>query len=359
MKRVCIIINRLAVGGAEQMVVGEVCELLSRGYAVTLVTFAVEREHSLMPLIPEACARALIPCRSLYDLRALLALAMLFRREQPDLIITQLWLANTIGRLAARLAGTTQVLLAVEPNVYDRVKSERQYWVDRLLQGSCARIIAISASVRDSLIRHGIRAKRITIVHNAIDLTRFADASSVNIRDELSIGDEFLYLSVGRIVPQKGVDVLLVAFAKQERGVLVIAGDGEERSLREAQATALGIADRVYFLGIRHDIPALMKAADCFVLASRWEGFGIVFAEALAAGLPIVATNVDGIREVVDDASGILVEPENSDALANALRRMREEGAMRARCKAHAPERARHFSIATHVDRLFAVLNTD
>lgn len=339
------------------MVVGEARELAERGYAVTVITCAPEREHSLTALLPADCTHRLVPFRSLLDPRALFALGRLFRHEQPDIIITQLWFANTVGRIAALLAGKTDRVLAVEQNVYDRVKSRKQYWMDRLLQHACARVIAISNSVHDSLIRHGIRADRIAIVHNAIDLARFTEAPRANIRNERTIDNAFIYLSVGRIVPQKGVDILLASFAKQERGVLIIAGDGEERAAREAQAASLGISERVHFLGVRSDIPNLMKAADCFVLASRWEGFGIVFAEALASGLPVVATSVDGIREVVDPESGILVPPEDSDALAEAMRSMREDDKLRARLAAHAPVRARQFSITEHVDRILAVIN--
>ncbi len=356
MKKACIIIHRLGVGGAEQMVVGEIRELLRRGISVRLITLSPEREHSLMPFVPAECAREIIPFRTLLDPRGLGALAHALRDINPDIIITQLWYANAVGRIAARLVGMQRRVFAFEQNVYDQVKSWKQYLLDRLLQGWCNKIIAISESVRISLIAHGIRAHRILVIHNAIDIARCADAAPSAIRGDLSIGDAFVYLFVGRLVRQKAVDVLLPAFAQQESGVLILAGDGENRAQLVAQAAALGITSRVFFLGVRHDVPSLMKSADCFVLPSRWEGFGVVLAEALACGLPVVATTVDGIREVVEDGvSGILVSSEDVEALAGALRTMRTDLALRARMKAAAPARAKRFSIEQHIDEVLAI----
>lgn len=357
MKTACLIIYRLGVGGAEQMVVAEISELMRRGYAVTLITLSPERAHTLIGFVPAACARETVLFRSVFDLSALVALSRRLARLKPDLIITQLWFANTVGRIAARIAKVDQHLIAFEQNVYDRVKSWKQYLADRLLQRWCRRIVAISASVRDSLVRHGIEAKRITVVHNAIDLARIDAAAPAQICSELGIGDDFLYLFVGRLVPQKAVDMLLPAFAAQERGTLILAGDGEDRAALQEQARALGIEDRVHFLGVRHDVPSLMKSADCFVLPSRWEGFGVVLAEAMAAGLPIVATHVDGISEVVEDGiQGILVPPEDVASLSEALRTMRTDANLRNEMATKASVRASMFSIERHIDEVLGLL---
>lgn len=356
MKTACFIIYRMGVGGAEQMVVGEIREFLRRGFSVHLITLSGEREHSLMSFVPTECVRQVIPLRRIFDPRGIGALARVLRKCDPDIIITQLWYANTVGRIAARLVGLHTRVIVFEQNVYDQVKSWKQYLLDRLLHGWCKRIVAISESVRSSLIAHGIQEKRIIVIHNAIDIARCADATPSTIKTDLGVEGEFVYLFVGRLVRQKAVDILLPAFAQQERGILILAGDGEDRTRLEAQAAELGIASRVFFLGVRHDVPSLMKSADCFVLASRWEGFGVVLAEALACGLPVVATKVDGIREVVEDGvSGILVPSEDIAALAGALRTMRVDDALRTRMKAKATVRAQRFSIEQHIDEVIAL----
>lgn len=358
MKQICIIIDRMDVGGAQQIAAGEVRELLRRGWAVTLVTFREETNHSLMQSIPRECERITVPFSSLYDLKALVRLSRLLRTRQPDVIITHLWQANTIGRIAAFLANMHSRLIAFEHNVYDIVKSRKQFFADRLLQWWCKKIAVISHSVRDSVVAHGISQKRIVLIHNAIDVAHFSEAQPSGIRHELGIDDDtFLYLHVGRLVPQKGVDILLRAFARQEEGVLALVGDGIDRAAHEALARELGIEKRAFFLGIRQDIPALMRSADCFVLASRWEGFGIVLVEAMAAGLPIVATRVDGIQEVVEEGkSGLLVPPEDAEVFAEAMRQVRIDPHRRFSLVACGRERARRFSIERHVDEVLAAV---
>lgn len=355
MKKACIIIYNLGVGGAEQVAVSEVREFLRCGHAVHLVTLNPERSQTLMPTVPDNCQRTMVEFSSLFDVRAVYRLARCLMAIDPDIIITQLWFANTVGRLAARLAGMRERVIVFEHNVYDHLKSWKQFFADRLLQTWCKRIIAISDGVKASLVRHGINERHITIIYNAIDIKRHADAPSASIRTELGIGDEYLFICVARLVRQKGIDILLPAFAKVD-GVLLLAGAGEDRAALEAQADALGIRSRVFFLGVRHDVPSLMKASDCFVLASRWEGFGIVLAEAMACGLPVVASGVDGIKEVVKDGeTGILVPPEDPEALASALRRMQKDRGMAAAMGARGKERVQAlFSIEKHVADIIA-----
>lgn len=339
------------------MALEEARELLRRGWSVSMVTLGDEKEHSFMSELPPACERRFVRCTSIFDIAALRVLARTFRDIDPDLIITQLWFANTVGRIAAVLGKLDQRVVSFEQNVYDGVKSWRQFMADRLLQYACRKIVAISGSVRGSLMRHGIAPERVVVIHNAIDLQGRASATPAPLRAEYAITQPFVYLSVARLVRQKGHDVLLAAFAKQKDAALVIVGDGELKAALLQQAHRLGIADRVHFLGIRKDIPELMRAADCFVLASRWEGFGIVLVEAMAAGLPIVATRVDGIVEVVEEGkSGLLVPPENVLALAEALRSMREDAELRNRIAAAVQNRAKSFSIERHVAKVLALL---
>jgi len=358
MKSVCIVVYRLAVGGAEQVVVEEIREFLRRGFTVRLITLCPERTHSLMSLVSASCKKDMIEFHSLFDWRALRVLAHLFRETQPDIIITQMWFANTVGRIAARWVGIHNHLLTFEQNVYDqlKLKSWKQFLVDRCFQGWCRNIAAASHAIKESLLRCGIDGRRVVVIHDAIDIARMTDANPSPIRGELGIEGKFVYLFVGRLVHQKGVDILLNAFAQQQSGVLLIVGGGEERAQLESEVEALGIHSRVFFLGVRHDIPSLMKAADCFVLASRLEGLGIVLIEAMACGIPVVATNVDGIPEAVEHGeNGILVPSEDPAAFAVALRQIRENSDMRKSMGERGVERAaRLFSIENHVTGILA-----
>jgi glycosyltransferase involved in cell wall biosynthesis len=139
------------------------------------------------------------------------------------------------------------------------------------------------------------------------------------------VGDAFLWLAVGRLEPPKDYANLLDAAAHlqttaKDNWVICVAGQGPLLAELRSRADSLGIADRVRFLGVRKDIPDLMNAADGYVMSSAWEGMPMVLLEAAATGLPIVATDVGGNREVVlDGNTGFLVPPKDPEALAETM----------------------------------------
>lgn len=167
---------------------------------------------------------------------------------------------------------------------------------------------------------------RIIALHNGIDLnkyrfnkeTRFAYRSEIGVNE-----DETLLLSVGRLTEAKDYPNLLNAFSSlllTERKVkLAIIGDGDKRQELKILAEELGIEDKVNFIGLSHQVPQWMSAADIFVLSSAWEGFGLVVAEAMAAERVIVATDCGGVGEVVSKY-GFLVPPRDSQALSGAIK---------------------------------------
>ncbi len=347
--RIAICINKLVSAGAERLVVDQIHEFRRRGIEVNLITLAPERDgDSFMPLVDLPIhAKHLIAFRSLLDVRSWLALIRLLRREKPDVLFTHLWFANTIGRIVGTLVGIRTI--SFEHNVYDGVKTRKQFLVDRFLQDWCFKIVAVSEAVRDSLVRHGIARSRIVIVENGIDLARYREAMPADIDTK----DEFMYLFIGRLVRQKGVDVLLRAFANVKKGVLLIVGEGDKRVALERLARDLGLGDRVRFLGIRKDVPALLKRSDCLVLPSRFEGLGIVLIEAFASGTSVVATNVPAVRSfIADGVNAILVPVEDADTLAHAMWRIQEDPSLRQVLQRKAAESLDRFSITNEVDVL-------
>ncbi|HEX8591410.1 MAG TPA: glycosyltransferase [Candidatus Paceibacterota bacterium] len=349
MKHVVVLINQLGIGGAERVAVDEVNELHRQGVQVTLITLARERETSYLAdcRIPDE-RRVFLPHGSLYNLRSLLRLTLLLRKLDPDLLVTHLWFANTVGRVAARLANVPTI--AFEHNVYDRVKTWKQFFVDRLLQGWCRKIAAVSEDVRNSLAARGIRKERIVVIDNGIDLARYSGAVPGSLRKEIgAAADETIFLFVGRLIEQKGVDVLLSAFAGVSNARLVLAGDGPDRTALVRQMEAAGIQEQVVFLGVRNDIPSLLKAADCLVLPSRWEGLGLVVPEALAAGLPVIVADFPAGKDMVGDGrAGLVVPREDVGALQDAMMRMCDSS-FRKKIAACAPKAADRFSIHRHV----------
>ena len=348
--KTAIIINNLIACGAERLALDEMNEMHRRGIPVSLITLRPEKTgNTFMPLCElPITARHSIHFSSVADIRAWVRLVRLLRLEKYDTVITHLWFANTIGRIAARIASVKRIL-SFEHNVYDDVKSWKQFIADRILQRLSHRIIAVSDAVRTSLIAHGINARSIVVIPNGIDLKRYRKATPASI----NTGGKFSYLFAGRLIKQKAVDVLLAAFARLDDGLLLIAGDGIDRTALEKQASELGVEERVRFLGVRDDIPALMKTAGCFVLPSRWEGMGIVLIEALASGCPVIAADFSAARGVLKDGTtGLIVPVEDAAALSASMLKVASDPLLRRKLSDAGAKDAERFSIATHIDRL-------
>lgn len=348
--RVAIVINKLIACGAERLALDEVHELRRRGFDVSLITLRPEHDgDTFMPLLqlPDS-SRHFVRFSSAWDIGALIALIRVLHREQYDLLITHLWLSNTVGRIAGTCAGVPRIL-SFEHNVYDTVKTWKQFLADRLLQRFSYKIIAVSDAVRSSLVRHGIASRRILVISNGIDLERYRSAIPARIDTE----GKFTYLFAGRLVPQKAVDVLIAAFARLPDGLLLIAGGGGEQAALEALSKKLNVQARVRFLGVRDDIPQLMKAADCLILPSRWEGQGLVIPEAFASGLPVIISDFPaGVDTIEDGKTGIVVPREDPVALAHAMETIHLNTELRAKLIAAATTEMERFSIQRHVDTL-------
>jgi glycosyltransferase involved in cell wall biosynthesis len=166
-------------------------------------------------------------------------------------------------------------------------------------------------------------------------------------------GDDFLFVNVARFEEQKNHSLLIRAFADlvrdHDKVRLVFAGAGEGEESAKALALELGVCERIHFLGARSDVPAILSASDVFVLSSKWEGNPLCVMEAMAAGLPVIATAVGGVPELVEDGcSGILVESENRQALSVAMGRVVGDDDLVHRMKRSASERAvERFDVST------------
>jgi glycosyltransferase involved in cell wall biosynthesis len=238
------------------------------------------------------------------------------RAERPDLVHTHLVHADLYGGAAARALGI--------PSVSTRHNDDRYLlgpfrYVDRAFARPARRLIAISDAVRRFLERAGHDpAKLVTIPYG---LDALPAAGSDPTPAQAGIAPEApLALAVGRLIAQKDHATLLRAFALVQATLpaarLAVLGSGPLEAETRALAAELGIADAVVLPG-RTDIRDWLERADVFVHTSRWEGFGIVLLEAMLAGLPVVATRVSAVPEVVaDGATGLLVEPGDHAALA-------------------------------------------
>ena len=246
------------------------------------------------------------------------------------------------------------------------------HWIDRFTANHrmTSLMIAVSESTREHSIKvEGIGREKVLTIPNGIDLARFDRAAAGSSREDVlgSLGLESqrpVVLCVARLHPQKGhahlLEALPLLLPEHPRLTLLLAGEGALRGELEGHTAVLGLEGHVRFLGVRDDVPALMKACDVFVLPSLWEGLPNSVLEAMAAGLPIVATRVDGTTEAVQDgATGLLVPPGDPSALAGALAEVLREPERAKAMAARGREVAEtDFSLEDTISRFEAVYRT-
>jgi glycosyltransferase involved in cell wall biosynthesis len=277
-----------------------------------------------------------------------LLLARLVRSVRTDVVHTHLVHADLYGGLAARLRGTP--LVSTKHND-DPFRTGAFRFVERGLARMADRVIAISDSLRQFTIeRVGVPAAKVETIHYGLDDpprawgTNPPDAVPENAR---------IVLSTSRLTRQKGIDVAVEALSfLPEDVVLVVLGEGPERAQLEALARETGVESRVFLPGRVPDVTAWLKRAHVYVQPARWEGFGLAVLEAMVCGIPVVATNVSSLPELVADGAGVLVEPDDAPALAAGIERAFAEPALGDAGR----ERARaRFSVAAMADRTAAL----
>jgi glycosyltransferase involved in cell wall biosynthesis len=270
-----------------------------------------------------------------FDLGIVGRLRRLFRAERPDIVNTHLWTADVWARLAAILEKVPRIVVT-EQNV-DVWKKAHHRLIDRLLFRRTDKVVCVSDQVKAFYRDHlGVPEAKLEVIPNAISVTPPAPPEgSRPLRDEIGASaEDFVLLCAARLHPQKAHVVLFEAARRLlAEGAppfrVALAGEGSLRPELEQRARALGLGDRVHFLGFRNDVRALLPQADAFVLPSLYEGLPLSALEAMAAGLPVVVTRVGGNPGIVDDGvNGLMVEPGDPKALAAALGRVLRDRAL-------------------------------
>jgi glycosyltransferase involved in cell wall biosynthesis len=249
-------------------------------------------------------------------------LARLVRSLRADVVHTHLVHADVYGGVAAKLRGAR--LVSTKHND-DPFRTGSFRFVERSLARAADRIVTITDSLRRFTIeRVGIPAAKVETIHYGMD--ELPAAWGVNPPDAVPAGARVL-LAVARLTPQKGIDVAVRALATlPDDTVLVVLGEGPERARLESLARELGVSRRLFLPGRVPDVAAWLRRATVLVHPARWEGFGLGVLEAMLAGLPVVATNVSSLPElVIDGETGLLVQPDDVSALALGVTRALEQ----------------------------------
>lgn len=284
----------------------------------------------------------------------ILKLSRVLRGIAPDIVHTRGW-SSVDAISAARVAGIACVIHgehgweAADPQGLNR----KRMLVRKCLSPLVDRFVTVSDDLKRWLNQVvGIAERKITRIHNGVDVRRFSIGHKEAARRALGLDDSvFVIGTVGRLDPVKDHASLLQGFESitraQQPAYLLVVGDGPIRGEIQAQAHRLGIADKVKFLGERNDIPLVLQALDAFALTSVAEGISNTILEAMASGLPVIATRVGGNPELVEHGrTGQVVEPRDVLALTQAIRSYLSDTKMRCAHGANARERVQqNFSL--------------
>jgi len=355
--RVLWVLPSLAGGGAERAVATLLTHLDRASVQPHLALFRAEGPFlaavaNQVPLTDLSASHRLDP-------RLMINLAQTLRRLKPAVTVAVLRYCSLLTTLAYLLAGRPGRLVINEQNhpsqemaLYGGAWFKRP--VMRWAYQRADRVVAISKGIRTDLIDNfGITAGRVTIISNPVADAAVRRLGQGEAHHPWLAGPHPVLVSVGRLHPQKGFDLLLQALARlqavEPEARLIIVGEGPQRTFLEQEIQRLGLAERVALVGFQDNPYRYMAHATLFVLPSRYEGFGIVLAEALTLGVPVVATDCPGgVAEVLAGGqAGVLVPVGDETALAGALQRLMEDEALQNRLRRAGPAQAQKYAART------------
>lgn len=338
MSKYVFVINSLLAGGAERSLLALLPALREEGVIPIVVALRVSDVGFESELIETGVDYRVLPRGGIF--KQSLALRNILQGERPDLVYTSLFDADMTGRLASwglgatvvgNLANTTYEPARLEDPNINRIKLE----IVRLIDGFTARHMtdhfhAVSQAVKDSAVEHlAIDPDDITVVYRGRDATPFDrtdDRSFQDTRRSLGVpADAELVVTVGRQEYQKGHEGLISSFAGVVRSrpaayLLIVGREGAATERTKERVETLDLEESVGFAGHRTDIPYILSASDLFVFPSLYEGLGGALIEAMAESMPIVASDLAALREVVEDGgNGLLVPPGDTVALESAI----------------------------------------
>jgi glycosyltransferase involved in cell wall biosynthesis len=301
--------------------------------------------------------------RSKYDPRTLGDLVKLIRQQKIQILHLHGYGAATFGRLAARIVGIPAI---VHEHMYDAKIPVYQKLADRVLSGSTAWSIAVSRSVRDFLINdRSFPQETLEIIYNGAPLSIATKNGKRSNESELPPGETWreklgipmanrVVAVVGRLHLIKGHTYFLQAarkvLASCDRATFLVVGDGQLMEALQEESRKLGIEDHVIFSGYCAEVPALLQEVDIKVISSLSEGIPLTLFEAMAAGCPVVSTNVGGIAEILEEGvTGFLVPPRDVDALAEKIILLLSNTALRSTMGEAASRAALKYDVSTNV----------
>ena len=337
--RIAYLIDGLSMGGAERLMV-PILQHLSRTHFDPYVCAMQSKDGN--PMADEIRALGVpVECldiKRLRDLNAIPGLTKYLKRIGADLVHTQLEAANILGNLSAKFLGlpsmcTIHVMPSLDVKTRTKLHQRVEWFV---LRHFCDRVISVSEQARSYHLQiSGSSAEQVTTIYNGIDLSAFVSMDDAKEREAVRLEfnipqDANVLMTVAVLRPPKGIQFMIRALPDvlipHPNTYYLIVGDGSHHDALIDEAGKAGVSGRVIFTGMRKDVPQLLAAGDVFVLPSLTEALPTVLAEAMAARLPVIASRVGGIPEMIANGqNGLLVEPEDPASLSHACIRLLEQ----------------------------------
>lgn len=344
------VITTLQTGGAEKLLVDLLPRFKAMGHQVDLCVFRGDRtafyeqlEHAGIRIIPLAAKGSVYNPLHIYKLWRIM--------HDYDVVHTH----NTACQLFAAISSVvcSVVLVTTEHNTSNRRRRWKWYaCVDKWMYSRYKKVISISDATETNLREFiGDRTDKILTIYNGIDVAQYANADPIDRTSVTAHPERTIITMVAGFRYQKDHETVIRAAVRLPEGYEVwFVGDGERRSVIEAYIKEHEVENKVRLLGIRTDVPAVLKASDIVVMSSHWEGFGLAAVEGMAAGKPVVASDIVGISQVVEGA-GILFPHVDDKTLANEIIRLTKDKDYCAGVVRKCLERAKQYDIKKMVDK--------
>ncbi|WCM14577.1 glycosyltransferase [Priestia filamentosa] len=358
------VINSLSSGGAEKLIEDSL-PLMNRIEGIEVEVLLLTNHKNVfdkglrnnnikISVLPKNRIRSL---RNIYDIRQQII------KGRYDIVHAHLFPSNYWVSLACMLfINNRPKLVVTEHNTHNRRRNKKYFkYIDKFIYSSFDKIISISEKTQENLILwinpSEENQKRFTVVDNGVNLQRFFDAKPYN-KSEINLQfDENVKLvcMTGRFTQQKDQNTLIKAIKNLPQNVhLLLIGEGELKKQNEELAKNLGVSNRVHFMGFRNDVDRILCSCEIVALSSHWEGFGLAAVEGMAVGKPLIASNVSGLKEVVNNY-GMLFEKGNVKEVTNLISKLLKDENLYNELSKKSLIRAQHYDIKVMVNKYINV----
>ncbi len=368
---ICQLLHSLVVGGGE-VLAAHIARRLGARYRFVFV--CLDQLGTLgEALQAEGMPVHVVGRRPGVDWGCAVQLARVLRRERVDLLHAHQYAPFFYGATARWFSRRVPLVFTEHGRLFPDYRRPKRVWANRFLLGRHDRVIGVGKAVRQALVANeGLAERRVDVIYNGIDLLAYRNGAAAHreaLRREWGCQPDSLVITqVARLDPLKDHATAIRAFERVHavlpNSFLVLVGEGPDRARIESEIAAKRCRANIRLLGLRNDVPTILAAADLFWLTSVSEGIPLTLIEAMAAGLPVVSTNVGGVAEVVQaDETGILVPAGDDAGLAAAVLHITRDSKARARMAEAGCRRANEKFSDEHMlcayDRLYQELLGD